>query len=267
MAVGRTTGETLGVRGYHDETYGEAFADVYDDWYHDVSDVDATVSLLARLARDSAGGDAPVAVELGVGTGRLAIPLAAQGIDVVGIDTSRSMLAALADKSSGAVRGVLGDMVDALAQQSPCALVFVAYNTLFSLLTADRQQACFGAAAAALVDGGRFVVEAFVPPDPDPAVAARRAGAVSVRSIAADRVVLSIDTTDPAAQTSEGQYVEFTEAGGVRLRPWSIRWSTPAQLDQMAARAGLQLEHRWADPSGTTFDAESERHVSVYRRR
>ena len=86
------------------------------------------------------------------------------------------------------------------------------------------------------------------------------------RSLSADRVVLSIDTTDPAAQRSEGQYVEFTEAGGVRLRPWSIRWSTPAQLDSMAAQAGLRLEHRWADAVGRAFDAESERHVSVYRR-
>ena len=90
--------------------------------------------------------------------------------------------------------------------------------------------------AAALVAGGRFVVEAFVPPEPDHTGAARRSGVVGVRSLSADRVVLSIDTTDPAAQRSEGQYVEFTEAGGVRLRPWSIRWSTPAQLDASVRR-------------------------------
>ena len=117
-----------------------------------------------------------------------------------------------------------------------------------------------------LVDGGRFVVEAFVPPEPEPGGSPRRSGVVGVRSLSADRVVLSVDTTDPGAQRSEGQYVEFTEAGGVRLRPWSIRWSTPAHLDEMAGRAGLHLEHRWADPTGTVFDGEAERHLSVYRR-
>ena len=73
MARSRPTGETLGVRGYDDESYGEAFADVYDDWYHDVSDVGATVELLARLARDGSLTPTPSAIELGVGTGRLAI--------------------------------------------------------------------------------------------------------------------------------------------------------------------------------------------------
>ncbi|MFZ9629822.1 MAG: methyltransferase domain-containing protein [Ilumatobacteraceae bacterium] len=255
------------MRGYDDESYGEAFADVYDDWYHDVSDVDTTIALLARLAHDTAGAGSPTpcVVELGVGTGRLAIPLAALGVEVTGVDTSRSMLDVLASKGAGTVHGVHGDMVGALAGLGPAHLVFVAYNTLFSLLTAERQQDCFHAVAAALVAGGRFVVEAFVPPDADDAGGARRTGVVGVRSLAADRVVLSIDTTDPASQRSEGQYVEFTESGGVRLRPWSIRWSTPAQLDDMATRAGLRLEHRWADPAGTPFDGEAERHVSVYR--
>lgn len=257
------------MRGYDDDTYGEAFADVYDDWYHDLSDLDATIAALRRLAGPVDTAEVPRAVELGVGTGRIAIPLAATGVRVAGIDTSRSMLRRLAAKEGGhAVLGVEGDMIDGLADAvetlgGPPHLVVVAYNTFFSLLTPERQHDAFRAIAALLAPGGSFVIEAFVPAPADDR--ARRAGVVTVKTIAADRVVLSVDTTDPAAQHAEGQYIEFTEAGGVRLRPWAIRWSTPEQLDQMAAEAGLALDVRWADFSGTPFDRESERHVSVYR--
>lgn len=243
------------MRGYHDESYGDGFADVYDDWYAGITDVEATATTLARLA-----GGGPV-LELGVGTGRLAIPLAAKGVPVTGVDTSEAMLQRLRDKPEGAsVTAVRGDMADGLPD-GPFALVFVAYNTLFSLPTAARQQACFDAVAARLRPGGAFAVEAFVPdPDHDPG------GSVSVRSVQADRVVLSVSTADPVEQRAEGQYVDITEAGGVRLRPWSIRWATVGQLDEMAARAGLQLTDRWAGFDGSAFGEDSSRHVSVYRR-
>ena len=105
------------------------------------------------------------------------------------------------------------------------------------------------------------MIEAFVPDE-----SRRRGDAVSVRSIAADRVVLSISVDDPDHQSAEGQFVELTEAGGVRLRPWSIRYATPAQLDGYAGAAGLVLEHRWESFGGNPFDLDSPRHVSVYRR-
>lgn len=276
--------KTRPVRGYDDDTYGESFADVYDDWYADVSDAEALVALVASEAQAAArlgGDDRAVAVELGVGTGRLAVPLSLAGVDVIGIDTSAAMLDRLAAKAMEAgtrVRPVRGDMADALAglAGTRCHVVFVAYNTLFSLPTPERQQGCFDAAAAALAPGGRFIVEAFVPAEPDrdtsdgagngDAQPSRRSATVGVRSVAADRVVLRVDIADPAAQRAEGQYVEITEAGGVRLRPWSIRWSTPAELDEMAARAGLHLRQRHADAAGAPFDADAERHVSVYER-
>lgn len=259
----------MDVRGYDDETYGEAFADVYDDWYHDVSDIESSVATLADLACAAADDGVPRVVELGVGTGRLAVPLAAAGIRVAGIDTSAAMLARLAAKPGGdAVTGIAGDMVDRLpaaigALGGPAHVVFVAYNTFFSLLSAERQADAFAAVAAALHPGGCFVLEAFVPEEADQR--ARRSAVVGVRSLSADRVVLSIDTSDPAAQRAEGQYVEFTEAGGVRLRPWAIRWSTPAQLDAMAVAAGLRLEERWSDFGRAPFDPDAERHVSLYR--
>lgn len=241
------------MRGYDEASYGDAFADVYDEWYGDISDVDATVRTLSELA-----GDGRV-LELGVGTGRLALPLAAAGVDVHGLDSSAAMLAQMAAKDGGAaVHAHLGDMVNGLPD-GPFRLAFVAYNTFFNLLTEADQRACFDAVAQRLEEGGCFVIEAFVPDATnDPA------SAVTVKSVTADRVVLSVSTSDPATQRAEGQYVDITEAGGVRLRPWSIRWITPAQLDEMATAAGFHLLHRWEDFATVPFDGESPRHVSVF---
>lgn len=244
------------MEGYGDTSYGDAFADVYDDWYGDLGDLDAMVATLADLA-DLAGGG-PI-LELGVGTGRVALPLAARGLEVHGVDSSAAMLARLAAKPGGRqVHTVAGDMVDDLPT-GPFAVAFVAYNTVFNLRSAARQAACFQAIATRLQPGGVFVVEAFVP------AADGTREHVGVRSLSADRVVLAVSRSDPEAQTAEGQYVEFTEAGGVRLRPWSIRWSTPAELDAMAEQAGLHVHQRWGGFDRAPFGPESSRHVTVYR--
>lgn len=244
--------------GFHDSSYGDAFADVYDQWYAGISDVDATVTDLVDLA------DGGSVLELGVGTGRLALPLVValgHGADVVGVDSSVAMLARLHDlDADGRVRTVTGDMVDDVPD-GPFALVVIAYNTMFSLTTAARQAACFATVAARLRPGGRFVVEAFVPEDPP-----RDGDDVAVRTITVDRVVLSVSRHDAGRQLAEGQFVEFTESGGVRLRPWAIRYSSPAQLDAMAVAAGFELEHRWEAFGRSPFHDDSPRHVSVYRR-
>jgi SAM-dependent methyltransferase len=243
------------VHGYDESTYGESFADVYDEWYRDVSRIDATVDRLRTI-----GGDGPF-LELGVGTGRLALPLAATGATVTGIDSSDAMLDKLSEKDPrGTVRVVRGDMVDALPA-GPFAVIFVAYNTLFNLADPDRQAALFRAVATRLDTGGHFVVEAFVP-DPQ-----RPAGStVTVRTMAADRLVLLADVHDPDRQTVEGQFVEFTDGERVRLRPYHIRYSTTAELDRMAALAGLELRSRTEDMAGAPFDDDSPAHVSVYCR-
>jgi SAM-dependent methyltransferase len=246
------------MRGYDETSYGEGFADVYDEWYSGISDIDTTVALLHELAVGAGGG--PV-LELGVGTGRLALPLTATGLEVHGLDTSAAMLARMTAKPGGhAVHAVQGDMVDDLPL-GPFSLVFVAYNTFFNLLTAERQQACMQAVADRLVPGGCFVLEAFVPdPYHDPS------SGVAVRSVHVDRVVLSVSTSDPRQQRAEGQYIDITEAGGVRLRPWSIRWCTVTELDTMATMAGFALAERWEDVAKAPFGVASERHVSVWRR-
>jgi hypothetical protein len=143
----------------------------------------------------------------------------------------------------------------------PFTLVFVAYNTLFNLVTATHQRECFAEVTARLAPGGRFVVEAFVPDHPP-----RDGDLVEVRSLTADRVVLSVSRHVADDQRAEGQFVELSEAGGVRLRPWSIRYAPPDELDAMAHEAGLDLEERWEAFGGRPWAPDSPRHVSVYRR-
>ena len=258
------------MQGYDINTYGDAFADVYDDWYGEVSDVAATVDCLGQLtATTSAASRSDVAdrqvLELGVGTGRLAIPLAERvwPARVIGLDSSSAMLDRLAVNQSHLdpsrqVQVARGDMVDD-QPRGPFDVVFVAFNTFFNLGTAERQQACVRGVASRLAPGGVFVVEADVPEQP-----AQTGSHVEVRSIAADRVVLSVARYD--GNQAEGQFVELTESGGVRLRPWSIRHVAPAELDAMAATAGLVLRERWEDFARRPYSADSGRHVSVYAR-
>jgi SAM-dependent methyltransferase len=251
------------VDGYDDRTYGEAFADVYDEWYHGVSDIEATVTDL--LAFVGSGGHI---LELGVGTGRLAVPLAQAGapvgITVTGIDSSPAMLGKLAQRDvDGRVAVVCGHMVDD-APAGPFDLVFVAYNTLFNLTAEGAQAACFHAVASRLHPGGRFIVEAFIPDE-----STRSGNEVSLRSLTADRVVLAVTKYSPEHQLAEGQYIEFSESGGVRLRPWVVRYATLSQLDAFAVAAGFQLEHRWESfgdaASANALASDANRHVSVYR--
>jgi SAM-dependent methyltransferase len=252
------------VEGYAPSTYGDAFADVYDEWYGDVGDPAAAVAAVARLA-----GGGPV-LELGVGSGRLAVPLAepapGPALEVWGLDASAAMLDRLAARPGGArVRAVRGDMADpgpALGTGAPAfAVVVAAFNTFFLLADEDAQQRCLAGAAALLAPGGRVVLEAFVPADPP-----RDAETVlEPRRVELDRVVFTISTHRPADQVVDGQHVELRESG-IRLRPWSLRYATPDQLDALAAGAGLTLEDRWERWDGTPFDTASTVHVSVYGR-
>ena len=245
------------VRGYDHRSYGDGFADVYDEWYADVTDVDATVQRLVELA--GAGGRV---LELGVGTGRLAVPMAAAGLRVVGIDTSSAMLAKLRERDRDRrVESILGDMAEDLPD-GPFDAILIAYNTVFNLLGEHDQPRLFRRVAERLGPTGVFVVEAFVPD----VRAGDGSSEVTVRSMAADHDVLSVSVNHPDQQIFEGQFVQFTEGGGVRLRPWSIRWATPEQLDDMATAAGLELAGRLGDMTGTPFTDDSSQHVSMYRR-
>jgi SAM-dependent methyltransferase len=243
------------MRGYDESSYGDGMADVYDDWYAAPPDTAACVATLARLATGRP------ALELGAGTGRLAIPLAQRGLEVHALDGSTEMLERLARKPGGSVVHChVGDMAGDLPV-GPFGLVFVAVNTFFGILGAAAQQQALHTIASRLLPDGCFVVEAFVPD------AHLEGDRVEVRDLAADRVVLSISRTEAGTQQAMGQFVELRDGQPVRLRPWAIRWATVEQLDAMAAAAGLVKEDRWSTWEGAAFDTDSANHITVYRRR
>lgn len=248
--------------GYGASTYGDRFADVYDTWYHDVSNVEATVSAISGL---SPGGRV---LELGVGTGRLALPLVRAGLSVDGIDSSAAMLKRLsANDPDGLVRQHLGNMVTD-CPPGPFDVVLIAFNTIFNLPSPSEQAALFAAVAQRLGPMGRFIVEASIPEawsGPQSERQAESIGEVRVRSMTVDQVVLSVTRHDPRTGRAEGQFIEITEIGGVRLRPWSICSVPVEELDQMAEAAGLVREQRWEDFSERDFTDQSDRHVSIYR--
>jgi len=241
------------VRGYDEASYGNGMADVYDDWY---ADPPGTLECIATLTRLAGTGRV---LELGAGTGRLAIPLAAAGLEVDALDGSGAMLDRLIAKPGGAaVHPHLAGLGGPLPS-GPFSLVFVAVNTFFGLPSAAAQQAAFHAVAVVVAPDGRFVVEAFVPD-------ARHEGdRIEIRDLSADRVVLSVSRTDPATQLAVGQFVDLRDGDVVRLRPWTIRWATPDQLDEMALAAGFTVEHRWSDWAGTPFGPDSVNRVTIYR--
>ncbi|HEU5083508.1 MAG TPA: class I SAM-dependent methyltransferase [Acidimicrobiales bacterium] len=241
------------MRGYGPATYGDGFADVYDDWYADVSPPEATARFLAAR---TAG---PV-LELGSGTGRLAAPLVAAGVPVVGLDASMAMLAR-SRASHPHVPVVAADMAELPVRPASVGGVLVAFNTLFNLPTASAQRRCLAQARTAVDPGGVVVVEAFVPGEG----AAEPSDQVDVVRLDADLVVLRVSRTDPARGTVHGHHVELRDGQPVRLRPWQVRFASPDELDQHAATAGLRLAERYAGWDEAPFGAGSDAHVSVYR--
>ena len=247
------------MEGYDASTYGDRFADVYDDWYSDVTDAAACSAKVAQLVAAIGGG--PV-LELGIGSGRLALPMAECGLQVHGIDASEAMVARLRAKPGGEeIKVTIGDMAElSLPGPTRFAVALVAFNTFFNLATEERQRQCMARVADRLAPGGCFLIEAFVP---DAASGPGIDGALTPKHITADEVVLSVSQRDRSAQTITGQHVHVTEAG-IRLRPWHLRYATPDQLDAMAADAGLALAWRDAGWDGERFDDDSAVHVSAY---
>jgi hypothetical protein len=243
------------VEGYGEHTYGDRVAEIYDRLYADAFDVVGTVETLVRLA------GAGRALELAIGTGRIALPLSEHGVDVTGIDASQAMVAKLRSKPGGSDITVrMGDFADVDAEGT-FSLIFVVFNTFFALPSQEEQVRCFANVARHLDDTGVFVLEAFVPD----VTRFDRNQRVSVEDIALDEIQLDVAKHDPVSQRVDAQHV-FLTSGGVRLYPIHIRYAWPSELDLMARLAGLRLRHRWAGWRGEPFDARSEGHVSVYER-
>lgn len=237
--------------------YGDQWAAVYDRslprWRHHT---DETVEALTRLAR---GGRV---LEFGIGTGRIALPLAARGLDVCGIEASEAMVAQLRGKRGGdAIPVVIGDFADADAGGRFDVVVLV-FNTLFNLATQDAQCRCFENAARHMTDQGAFVIEAFVPD------MRRFDGDQTVRALDIEdaHVVLEVARHDPVTQQVQSARVVVDEQHGVRTLQLKIRYAWPSELDLMARLAGLELAGRWGGWAGEPFTPQSNNHVSIYRK-
>ena len=239
---------------YRPETYGDRIADVYDALTESMPDPVDCVDRLAELA-----GPGP-ALELGIGTGRVALPLAARGVEVHGIDASAAMVAGLRAKPGGAAIPVtMGDFAD-LAVEGSYQLVYAVFNTFFSLLTQDDQVRCFEAVAGRLAPGGAFVLELFVP---DPAL---HPGGQSVRTrhLGLDQARLDLALHDPVAQRVDFHNV-LLSAGGIRMLPGSVRYAWPSELDLMARLGGLRLRERWGGWRREPYAASTQGlYVAVY---
>jgi SAM-dependent methyltransferase len=243
-----------GVKGYGPETFGEWMAEGYDTWYGNPSEAQTLESV--ALLRDLAAGGR--VLELAIGTGRIALPLAAQGLSVHGIEASEAMVARLREKAGGeAIPVTIGDFAE-VAVDGAFDLVLLVFNTLFNLTSQDDQVRCFQNVSRHLTDEGVFVVEAFVPDMAD-----LKGQNVRAKVVTIDSTVLEASVHDPVAQLVKYQYIEITP-NGVRLYPVPQRYIWPSELDLMARLAGLELRERWGGWDRSPFSASSSSHVSVY---
>ena len=239
-----------------DGYFGERVAARYDESYSDMfepSVVDAVVEVLAGLA---GGGRA---LELGIGTGRIALPLARRGVAVHGIDLSRAMIARLRAKPGGKAIGVtIGDFATARAD-GMFTVAFLVFNTIMNLTTQAEQVACFRNGADHLEPGGCFVIEVMIP---------------DLRRLPAGQTIVpfhvsptrwAFDVYDIATQTMSSNYVDITGSRG-EYRSTPFRYVWPAELDLMAQLAGLQLRERWDGWTREPFTSESRQHVSIWEK-
>jgi len=241
---------------YHASEYGDLWAEIYDD-EHANMDPSAAVTFLAELVH---GGQV---LELGIGTGRIALPLFESGVRVRGIDASAAMVDRMRDKPRGAeIEVALGDMATS-ELAGPYSLVFVAFNTLFGLTDQEAQIACFRNVANALRPHGRFVVECFVPD-----LVRFRDGHQTVRVVpggSSDRFRMNASLHFADQQRVETDVMVVRE-GTIRVLPVMVRYIWPSELDLMGRLAGFELEGRFADWRRQPFTASSTSHVSVYRK-
>jgi SAM-dependent methyltransferase len=243
------------------DEYGESFADVYDRWYprHEIA-----TAIIGALV--PSGGRR--LLELGVGTGALAIPLAMAGWDVTGVDSSPSMLELFEAKrraGSGShwlgATATIGDAADPTTwPPGPFDVVLAAWNLVTNLADRAAQASMFRGAADAMAPEGRFVVESFVPSTPP-----RRERRVAVGSPQAGTTVRIHTDADPETTSVVGRHVELAD-DSVTVRTWRLCWITTTELDDLARDAGLRLCERYEDWRGTPFEPlDSSHHVSWYR--
>jgi SAM-dependent methyltransferase len=239
-----------------DGHFGERVAATYDESEADMfaSDVVATVAdVLARLAGPGR------ALELGIGTGRIALPLAARGVPVHGIDMSRAMVARLRAKPGGDAIGVtIGDFATTRVGGT-FSVAYLVFNTIMNLTTQAAQVACFRNAAAHLAPGGCFVIETTIPD------LRRLPPGQDVVPFHVSPTQWAFDRYDTATQAMSSNYIEVTDGRG-EYASIPFRYVWPSELDLMAQLAGLRLRERWDGWTGEPFTSESRQHVSTWEK-
>ncbi len=233
-------------------SFGADVASRYDD--HPRGDEEAAATFLA----DYANGER--ALEFAIGTGRIALPLMAKGVQVDGIELSYHMVERLHAKSGGRdIDVTLGDM--SVVSTNQCyGLVYLVYNTIFNLLTSDDQVRCFENAARHLTADGHFVVETALP---HTWIAPDKPDYVRAEQVGTDIVVLDVARYNPVTQLLEENHVRLT-ANGITMSPIVCRLITPGEMDLMARIAGMRLIERFANWQRTPFDERSDAHISIY---
>jgi SAM-dependent methyltransferase len=240
----------------HEDHFGPEVAPSYDESVAEMFDPAAVEAAVTALA-DLAGGGR--ALEFAIGTGRIALPLAARGVDVCGIDLSEAMIEQLRRKPGGGEIDVtVGDMASTRVPGT-FRLVYLVFNTIGNVVTQDEQVACFCNAAAHLETGGCFVVEVGVPE--------LRRLPPGERHVVfhADGSSWGIDEYDTASQRLVSHHLR-REDGRLRHRAIPFRYVWPPELDLMARVAGMTLASRWAGWQREPFGHESTSHVSVWRK-
>jgi SAM-dependent methyltransferase len=239
-----------------EDHFGESVAARFDERYAHQADpavVGPMVDLLAELAADGA------ALELGIGTGRIALPLAARGVPVHGIELSEAMLARLRAKPGAERVGVtVGDFATA-AVEGTYTVAYVVANTIMNLTTQDEQVACFQNVSAHLEPSGCFVIEVLVPR------LRRLPPGERFQPFAVSPTHLGFDEYDVARQGLISHHC-WIEAGGIEVLSPPFRYVWPSELDLMARLAGMSLRERWAGWAREPFTSESEKHVSVWEK-
>ena len=239
-----------------DDHFGERVAGKYDESLQDMfrPDVlDPTVDFLAELA-----GNGP-ALELGIGTGRVALPLVARGISVHGIDLSPAMVERLQAKPGGdAVEVTIGDFATTRVE-GDFFLAYLVFNTITNLTTEDAQVECFANVAQHLEPGGRFVIENFIP------ALHRLQPGEKVVPIQVTPTRLDFDEYDVVNQTLVSHHYRVVE-GQLEVLSTPHRYVWPSELDLMARHAGMTLRERWATWTREPFTSTSPSHISVWEK-
>ena len=239
-------------KDYFDDQVARHY-DAYSDEMFDDAVLAPTVRFLANLVGSGA------ALELGIGTGRIALPLSRLGIQVHGIDLSTAMISQLRSKPGADIIGVtIGDFATSTVGAT-FGLAYLVYNTITNLTTQDAQVACFRNVAAHLDDGGYFVVEVFIPE------LRRLPPGESIRTFTASPTRIDFDEYEVATQALRSHHYRMVDG---RLDGFSVpfRYVWPSELDLMAQLAGMTLRQRWSDWNRSPFTNESTTHVSVWQK-